>query len=1227
MTVSLVNAAPKPNIVLIFIDDMGYGDIGPFGNTVNKTPELDRMAKEGMVLTDFYVSNTACTPSRAALMTGCYADRVGMDGRVVFPGDARGLNPQEITIADMLKAEGYATACFGKWHLGDQPEFMPLAQGFDEYAGIPYSNDMWPFLRSVKCPPLPYIKGNKAVAHIPDGPSQALLCKAATDEAVDFIKRHKAQPFFLYVPHSYIHNPRFARNALFEKAEGNATRAQIEEVDWSTGQILKTIREGGLSEKTLVIFMSDNGGAGGTAKGKLRGGKGGPKYEGHMRTPTVAWWPGTIGAGTVNSEIATTIDLLPTFAKLAGAEVPADRVIDGDDVSDLLLKPGAKSPHDVLYYEYDGIRRGPWKLVRVGMRAELYDLDDDIGEKKNVADEHPDRVKELTALLDKHMKLVQSAQRPAAFVENPKPFIAFGSTGGVPTLVDYFGLPAFEVGGVAPRKPVQTTKSPAKPTAATVFKADPSDILIADFEGKAYGDWKVAGEAFGKRPAIGNVTPRNRVTGYMGKGLVNSFINGDKSTGTLTSPEFTIERKRINFLVGAGRHKGKTCMNLLIAGKPVRTAAGCARKDAQKNEIMLWHSWDVAEFSGKEAVLQIVDSHTGGWGHINIDHIVQSDRVVKGAVMQKGAPANKKPEAATLLQGADRVIGEREIEIKGKYLLVPVSKTITTCAFRGHDRAMQEQLDVFVDGVLVHSPSVDLAHSEDDISFWGQLDMSEYVGKRVRLRMWVLNSKAKRAIPADTEALAMVDSGDQPRGKNPLYKESLRPQLRFSQMRGWNNDSNGMLYYGGEYHLFWQANPVGLGHANMYWGHAVSTDLLHWKELPEALRPFAQDAEKIHPAIAIGHCHSGGGAVDFNNTGGWQTGDDKVLLLTFTDTGKKSGRARDLPGFTESIAYSADKGRTWKIWEGNPIIRHVGRDPKLFWYPKGKHWSIAVYDEDQSGRGIAFHKSTDLKKWERTGKLGGFFECPEVFHAPVIGADGKKRWAMFGGDGQYVVGDFNGKTFVPEHEGKHRFIYGNVYAGQCFSDAPDGRVIYIGWARGLRLPGMPFSQGFTLPIEFTLHETPDGVRMRGYPVKEFDSLRSKELFTVSDRKLAAGEAITFETDEDLADIELTVKPAPGAEKLVLAFGDVTVGYDFKTGKAIGLPMKRGKGQESAPLQLEGGKLQIRLVVDRPMCEVFFNAGEVYALIPKVGGKIGKLTLETEGTVEELNVYGMKSIWD
>ncbi len=439
-----------PNIVFIFIDDMGYGDIGPFGPTQNKTPHLDRMAREGMRLTNFYASATACTPSRSALMTGCYADRVGMDGKVLFPSDDRGLNPKEITIPKLLKSKGYATGCFGKWHLGDQPRFLPLAQGFDEYVGIPYSNDMWTVNpNSVNwerpCPPLPVLKGNQVVAHVPDGESQALLCDLVTESAVDFIKRRRRGPFFAYVPHAYIHWPRYTKTENAEAADGNITRAQIEEIDRSVGKILKTLEDLGLAENTLVIFTSDNGGSGGTSMGPLRGGKGGPKYEGHMRVPAVAWWPGRIPAGSTTREIAATIDMLPTFARLAGAQVPSDRVIDGKDISDLLFaKAGAKSPHEVHFYEIEGVRTGKWKLVVLPRgKTELYDLDADIGEKNDLANHYPARVAEMKALLDAHAKDLARNRRPAAFVKNPKPLIA--SIEGLPTLAEYLGFKDLKV--------------------------------------------------------------------------------------------------------------------------------------------------------------------------------------------------------------------------------------------------------------------------------------------------------------------------------------------------------------------------------------------------------------------------------------------------------------------------------------------------------------------------------------------------------------------------------------------------------------------------------------------------------------------------------------------------------------------------------------------------------------------------------------------------------------
>ena len=452
---SLAGASPKPNIVLMFIDDMGYGDIGPFGNTINQTPHLDRMAAEGIKLTQFYVANTACTPSRAALMTGTYAHRIGMDGGngnlvVTFPGDSRGLNPSEITIAEMLRKNGYATGCFGKWHLGDQAEFMPLKQGFDTYFGIPYSNDMWSGrkgkrpnpITNRKFEPLPVMRQDKAVAYVADGVDQSLLAEVITDEAIAFIEKNHKQPFFCYIPHSHVHKPRYARPEYLKRAEGNVDRAHVEEVDDSIGRVLQTLRDLKLDKNTLVIFTSDNGAAGGMSSGPLRGAKGGPKYEGHMRVPTLAWWPGTIEGGITSKEIGVTTDLLPTLAKLTNSQVPTDRIIDGKDITEILLgKKDAQSPHQLHFYEDEGIRRGDWKLVKKKAKGqtklELYDLSKDLGEKKDLSDAHPEMVEELDRLLKEHASSIAANLRPAGFAKNPKPILT--KAGDLPSLKKYIG--------------------------------------------------------------------------------------------------------------------------------------------------------------------------------------------------------------------------------------------------------------------------------------------------------------------------------------------------------------------------------------------------------------------------------------------------------------------------------------------------------------------------------------------------------------------------------------------------------------------------------------------------------------------------------------------------------------------------------------------------------------------------------------------------------------------
>ena len=438
-----LGASALPNYVVIFIDDLGYGDIGPFGNTVYQTPSLDRMAAEGNVLRDFYASYVACTPSRSSLLTGCFANRIGMSGFVTRPSDPRGLNPDEITIAEMLGDVGYVSGCFGKWHLGDQPQFMPLAQGFDEYFGIPYSNDMW-HQSSATNPqtglpytPLPVVRGSNVVAWVSDGVDQSLLCEAYTDEILAFIENHQAEPFFVYFPNSYVHGPRYARPEILEAAEGDILRAQVEEVDTSVGRILDKLVELNIATNTFVIFTSDNGPANGYSAGPLRGGKGGDEYEGNMRVPTITWWPNTIPAGVETSEIAETMDLLPSFAALSGATVPADRTIDGLNAVDVLLGvPGAVSPHTERYYKTTGIRQGDWKYLDIN-GGELYDLSTDIGEATNLVSSYPAIATNLQALLIAHNNSVASDTRPRD--DEPSPVAILSDATGVLTLAEYLG--------------------------------------------------------------------------------------------------------------------------------------------------------------------------------------------------------------------------------------------------------------------------------------------------------------------------------------------------------------------------------------------------------------------------------------------------------------------------------------------------------------------------------------------------------------------------------------------------------------------------------------------------------------------------------------------------------------------------------------------------------------------------------------------------------------------
>jgi len=424
-----------PNIVIIFIDDMGYADIGPFGAEAYQTPHLDLMAQQGRVFTDFHSATAVCSASRAALLTGCYPERVSILG-ALSPHAKIGLHQDELTLAEVCKQRGYATAIYGKWHLGDEQPYLPLQHGFDEYFGLPYSNDMWPqgdvagdpvSEHRKRMPNLPLFDGNRVVDAEVSAEDQAQLTTWYTERAVNFIESNKGRPFLLYVPHTMVHVPIFVSEKFRGKSGAGLYGDVVQELDWSVGQILETLERNGVDDKTLVIFTSDNGpwlnyGDHAGSAGTLREGKG-TMFEGGYREPCIMRWPGRIPAGTVCNQLATTMDILPTVAQLIGVELPPERKIDGRDIWPLIEgQGGAESPHEVFYCYYgrdlrairdprfklhfphkyrtlsgkspgSGGRHVPYDQATIG--RELFDLKNDVGETTNVAAKYPKVVARL----------------------------------------------------------------------------------------------------------------------------------------------------------------------------------------------------------------------------------------------------------------------------------------------------------------------------------------------------------------------------------------------------------------------------------------------------------------------------------------------------------------------------------------------------------------------------------------------------------------------------------------------------------------------------------------------------------------------------------------------------------------------------------------------------------------------------------------------------------------
>ena len=477
-TTSAVQSEPTPNFIVLFIDDLGYADISPFGKGRLDTPNLDRMAKEGRKFTNFYVASSVCTPSRAAIMTGCYPVRVDMlynqtrlplpHASVQWPGDRKGLNPNEVTIAEVLEDRGYATACIGKWHLGDQPPFLPTRQGFDEFFGTPNGHDMGVRAKPFNVPPA--MVRNETVIEDLDPEDFAYLTKRYTEYALGFIERNAEQPFFIYLPHNMVHGPHAASPAFLNKTGKGLYADTVAEIDWSVGQILDRLVDLGIDERTLVLFTSDNGGGFFARKNNSQKAK--PRYssnaphsggkataaEGGFRVPTIAWWPGTIEAESSTDLMASTMDLLPTFASLAGKPFASQVPIDGLDISRLFGRqlPTTSPRNTFAYYGYfnaenqyreadqvllHAVREGRWKYYLkptqfLGVGTEeyleipegaLFDLDADPGEINNLAKGHPEVVTRLKTLAQSYVRelgdegQIGSGVRKAGFVKAGTP--------------------------------------------------------------------------------------------------------------------------------------------------------------------------------------------------------------------------------------------------------------------------------------------------------------------------------------------------------------------------------------------------------------------------------------------------------------------------------------------------------------------------------------------------------------------------------------------------------------------------------------------------------------------------------------------------------------------------------------------------------------------------------------------------------------------------------------
>ena len=574
-----------------------------------------------------------------------------------------------------------------------------------------------------------------------------------------------------------------------------------------------------------------------------------------------------------------------------------------------------------------------------------------------------------------------------------------------------------------------------------------------------------------------------------------------------------------------------------------------------------------------------------------------------------------------------KVSGARiELPITSRYLLIPI----------GGPRNL---LRVAVDEQRLHALDLNLATSTAAIEWWTYLDLDGYQGRTATV---TINGGRDRA--ATEAVLMLLKLADTRPIATPVYGEKLRPQLRFSQLRGHACRPSGLTYYAGEYHLFWQA---ALGRfdsgARPYWGHAVSTDLIHWRELEPALRPSGGTAaHRRRPDAAVGSCWPGTAHVDVDNLAGWNSFDGEegpgiAMVVAYTDPA--------IGGV--AFAYSTDHGRRWRHCLSNPVLRHVGRDPKLLWHAPSQRWVMVIADDGsppaRDKPGLAFYLSRDLREWALASRLPGTFRSPDLFELGVSQGNGQRRWVLFSQDGRYLVGDFDGTRFVPEHEAMRRVHWGRMTAPQTFSNSPDGRIIQMAGAP-IPTPGMPFQHGFSLPMHLSLRKTIDGLRVFANPIRELEQLRRPDPVRMNQQVLGAHadasshegpSVMEFAAPGENYDLLISVRNRD-ARRLTVSFAGGAARYDFKTQELEFGDWTASDGSLVAmPLPAEDGYVSFRLLIDRAGYDLIGGNGRCYATSPRGrlnrhGGRpLGKIRLAVDGgtlTVESLRIYAMRSIW-